>query len=393
MHLKHANFFPTLLRDYLKAYKLVTLLIVGVGLATLGACSSDTSEPEKPIVRGMKAFKVSSSTNSEIRRYPSIVRPAQESRLAFQVSGKLGDILLEVGQAVRAGQTLASIDPVSLELRVKQSEASLEQAKATAKRAKSDFQRISELKEKDYVTQSEFDAAQSQSRSSEAQVESATRQLELAREDLSRANLIAPYDGTISSINVQDFAQVSAGQVILGIFSESGYEVRFSVPAVIVNSLSVGDKATITFADIPGKQWWGHVKELGTRAEQVSAFPVVVTLDEAPPELRAGMAADVELKLKLFGTQSGFLVPLSSFYFDLNSSPTVGTLNHRELNAGTVFVYAEETRSVSRRTVTIVGIRENMAIVSEGLAEGDIVAAAGVSYLHDGQRVNLLPFE
>ena len=60
---------------------------------------------------------------------------------------------------------------------------------------------------------------------------------------------------------------------------------------------------------------------------------------------------------------------------------------------GTVYVYDPETSTVQQRQITSAGIRENMIIVSEGLEEGDLVAAAGVSFLREGQKVKLLPLD
>ena len=48
---------------------------------------------------------------------------------------------------------------------------------------------------------------------------------------------------------------------------------------------------------------------------------------------------------------------------------------------------------MKKRTVTVGGVRDNRLVVTEGIAAGDILASAGVSYLSDGQKVKLLPPE
>ena len=60
---------------------------------------------------------------------------------------------------------------------------------------------------------------------------------------------------------------------------------------------------------------------------------------------------------------------------------------------GSVFRYDEESSTVKKRTVTVGGVRDNRLVVTEGIAAGDILASAGVSYLSDGQKVKLLPPE
>ena len=107
------------------------------------------------------------------------------------------------------------------------------------------------------------------------------------------------------------------------------------------------------------------------------------------------MAADIALRVGLLNVEadmtSGFLVPLNSFYFGAYGANGLGNINHREIRKGFLFVFDETTSTVSKRAVDIIGIRENMAIVNQGVTEGDIIAAAGVSYLYDGQQVKLLP--
>jgi len=57
---------------------------------------------------------------------------------------------------------------------------------------------------------------------------------------------------------------------------------------------------------------------------------------------------------------------------------------------GSVFVYDAETATVEKRKIRHGGTRDNGIVVEEGLAAGDIVAVAGVSFLRDGQPVRLM---
>jgi len=124
----------------------------------------------------------------------------------------------------------------------------------------------------------------------------------------------------------------------------------------------------------------GVIKELGSKAEQVSAFPVVVRLKNDVPGLNAGMAAEVSLELPLVAG-AGYLVPLSVVAPE-GAKDVQGIVS--------VFVYDTGSSSVQKRKVTVSGIRDNQLAVTEGLQPGDLVASAGVSYLTDGQKVKLL---
>jgi multidrug efflux pump subunit AcrA (membrane-fusion protein) len=146
----------------------------------------------------------------------------------------------------------------------------------------------------------------------------------------------------------------------------------------------VGQPATVQVADRPGLLLTGVIKELGARAEQVSAFPVVVRLKNDVAGLNAGMSVEVVLELPLVSANGGYLVPLSVLV------PEGG----KELQgAATVFLYDAASSTVHKHGVTLGGVRDNQLVVTGGLSIGDLVASAGVSYLTEGQKVKLLPVQ
>ncbi len=373
----------------------VALLIAG--------CGESSDDQTDEIVRGLKAFRVTQTANTEIRRYPSIVEPAKESKLSFEVSGQLREVELEVGQKVIEGEVLAEINSTSLELQEQEARARLEEARANLKNAQADFERKRKLRTDGFVTQAEFDQSTKALSSAKAQVEQSQKQLEVAQENLNKATMISPFDGVLSSVDVESFAQVAAGQQILGIYSEGTFEISFRVPSSVINIIKIGDPADIQIADLGSVSYKGHIKEIGSRAASVSAFPVVVTIDEKTDVLRAGMAAEVTLSITLGRETDGYLIPLSAFYVGsdtvqgntaISGPPTVRNVGLPSVrNRATLFLFDEDTSTVKAKEVDIAGIRENMAIVFEGINEGDIVAVAGVSFLKDGQKVRLLPID
>ena len=109
-----------------KLFLLLTLLPMA-GVISCNPQSAPEQQPE--VIRGLKAFRIAETSGFEVRRYPSVVRPSQESKLSFEISGQLGSIDLEIGQMVNKGDALAEIDPVSLQFQVQQSKAALAQSK------------------------------------------------------------------------------------------------------------------------------------------------------------------------------------------------------------------------------------------------------------------------
>lgn len=359
----------------------------------IASCSDGNEGQEEPPIRGLKVFEVAQSASMEARRYPSIIQSANESRLSFEISGQLSEVTLEEGQRVIAGQLLMQLDPTSLQLELQEAKSAEEQADVALRNAQADFDRKSQLIANGNVTRASFDDSQTNLRTAEAQKEQASQRLAIAQERLSKSELRAPFDGVIADVEGKSFTNVSAGSSVLTLYSQSAFEVRINVPATVINLLSVGDDADVIISDLPGVTLKGKIGEISSRATQVSAFPVIVALNESNAGLKAGMAAEAIIRFALPGSVNGFLVPISSFDFEGLGAFERQRVSERtaEGSPSQVFVFDQKTSTVKTRPVSIVGVRGNMLIVTKGLNEGDLIAAAGVSYLYDGQQVRRLP--
>ena len=359
-------------------------VICAIVVFGLQGCSEKKQEATEQPVRGLRAYKVAATTESRVRRFPSVLQPADISSLSFEIGGQLKAVTLTVGQKVQLGDVLAEIDPRSLQTQVEQAGAGVQQAQAQLDNAEADFQRKEELLKRGVATQAVFDQSKAALLSSKAQLDQAQRQLELANHNLGRSKLLAPFSGTIARVEIKSFGQVAAGQPVVTLYSDDRFEMSFLAPSPTFQSLTVGQVVDVKVADVPDLPLKGEIRELGSKAEQVSAFPVVVRLENSVPGLNAGMSVEVTIEEPLIGGRSGFLVPLSVL------APEGG----KELQgAGTVFRYDSGSSTVKKHNVTIGGVRDNRLVVTEGLGAGDIVASAGVSYLVDGQKVKLLPLQ
>ncbi len=371
--------------------KITVYLFSAVAVLATAGCSDTQQTPEEPPVRGLRVFEVSAQAQNMERRFPSLIQPADETPLSFEISGQLTQVDLEVGKRVKAGDILTTIDETTLRLELQQARAALEQAEATYENAQTDFERKAELLKSGNVTQAAYDTSETNLKSADSQQDQALQQYAIVAERLDKAILKAPFDGIISKVDARSYSNVNAGQTIISLYSENAFEVEFTVPATVINDLKVGDPAQVELADLSNRTVRGRIKELGSRAGQVSAFPVVVALEEDLPGLKAGMSADVAITVNLLEGDFGFLVPLQCFSLSGSTSLREGQSIRDGGGQAEVFVFKPDTSTVHRQTVYTAGVKENQVIVVGGLNEGDLIASAGVSYLSDGQKVRRLP--
>lgn len=356
----------------------------------LAACLPESDEPAAPEpVRGLVSVIVSSADDSIIRRYPGVLEPSELNILSFEVGGRLGRISLSVGQRVQNGELLAQLDSSSFVVNIENRQASVDEVNVRLAQLRDDLARSEQLLARGAGTRVARDQDATEVREAEAQLVQAQKDLASAEEDLSDTSLFAPLDGVISSVNIDSFQTVSSGETIATIYEQSAYEVSFSVNFETVAQLGVGKTATIRLADDPNIALSAEVSEIGDRADTVSSFPVVVRLTEEHPLIRAGMAVEVEFELEI-PAEEGFLIPIASAIPEGQIPENAGMTSVMPLQ---VYVFDPDTSTVRRRDVSMAGIRDNRFLIVDGLAEGERVASAGVSFLRDGMEVKLLESE
>ncbi len=190
----------------------------------------------------------------------------------------------------------------------------------------------------------------------------------------------------MNSVDVSPFQTASSGTPVLSLYDPSAFTVSFSVNFDTADRLVVGTPAKMRLADRPEITLDGLVSELGARADAVSSFPVVVSLTETDPLLKAGMAVETSIAFPL-PAQEGYSVPLSVIIRDGNAD---GDPDGESVSTVGIYVYDPATSTVIRRQVAVGGIRENRIILLDGVAPGERIASAGVQFLRDGQKVKLL---
>ena len=122
----------------------------------------------------------------------------------------------------------------------------------------------------------------------------------------------------------------------------------------------------------------GKVDQISPQTGDANAYPIEVTLDRTPPGLRSGMSAELTFRFATQQTGTAFLVPLAAVKPSLDKD-----------GDATVFVYQPDSKTLDERIVKITNVEGNALEIIGELATGDIIASAGVSFLHDGMEVEL----
>jgi HlyD family secretion protein len=131
-----------------------------------------------------------------------------------------------------------------------------------------------------------------------ADVSAAEARVAAAQSTLNMAFIAAPFDGTVTQAEPAVGDQISAGSVAFRVDDLSHLLVDVQVSEVDINTLSIGQIATLTFDAILGKEYHGKIVEVGQAGDSVGGvvnFTVTIELTDADELIKPGMTAAVNI--------------------------------------------------------------------------------------------------
>ena len=256
------------------------------------------------------------------------IRPRRTVNISSDVSARVAELLVDEGQDVVQGQVLLRLEPDQYEAALSRTQASLAQAQAQQTqqeanllRTQRDLDRLLALRSRDSILVSRqqiddghtnLDVSEATLASARHGVSQAQAAVEEATEQVSKTIFIAPMDGRVTRLNVEEGETViigtmnNPGSLVLTISDLSVIEVVVQVDETDVPQISLGDSATIRIDAFSNEYFSGQVTEIGNSAinppSQQSAgqqaaidFEVVITLDETGTSLRPDLSATADI--------------------------------------------------------------------------------------------------
>ena len=354
------------------------LLVIVVCMTSIFACSKK-EEDKEPIVRPAKIFTVGQGINSQIRSFPGVIESSDKAIQSFRVSGELIELPAKAGKQVKQGDVLARLDPKDYKLKYDDSKAKFDLAKVQYERAK-------EIFGKGLIARADYDKAKSR-------YLTATADLSLAKANLDYTNLLAPFDGVISKVLVDNFANVKANEPIANIQSIENVDIVFQMPENVIAQIKKGEgkKADIKIRiDSQGdKTYPTQTKEFDTEADpQTQTYRAVVTM-KRPTDfpLLDGMSTTVIIDFsKVFRETANKILLPPTAVFAAEDEPVNNTQRY-------VWLVDPKSMQVSKQAITVGQLSNDGIEVLSGIETGQKIISAGVSFIQEGQKVKPLERE
>ena len=246
-------------------------------------------------------------------------------RIGPTAAGRVQQVLVDVGDSVQAGQTLAIMDAVDLDSRIQaaglaaeRATASIASANAQTKEANARFtlaqheaQRQQSLAVKALVSPSSSDARQQDLAVTQAAVEASHAAAAVAKKEQQRlqaeqqalrqqqANLTltAPVAGMITSRDAEPGTTLVAGQAVLTLADPQSYWVKARIDQSLALGLQAGQTASITLRSAPQQALPGKLVRIEPLSDSVTEERLVgIAFTPVPTALSSGELAEVTLQ-------------------------------------------------------------------------------------------------
>ncbi|MEY1557805.1 efflux RND transporter periplasmic adaptor subunit [Yoonia sp. R2331] len=281
--------------------------------------------------------------------------PDRDSALRAETTGEVAEVFVQKGENVERGAPIARIS-------VTRAEADLARAEEDLTRARDDLEDVQALFERGVATADRVSQVQ-------ATLDAARSQEIAARDAVENAMILAPFDGRIETLDLDEGEFVSAGTEVGRIVDNTPLTVSIQVPQQSLNAISDGQPATVAF--ITGEVREGEVSFVGTSAAaETRTFLTEIEVPNADGSIPAGISA--EISIPTGDVVAHFLSP------SIVSLDTDGRLGVKTVDADNRIVFFPiDVVSAQIDGVWVTGLPDTADVVTVGqgfVSEGEVVS-------------------
>ena len=322
------------------------------GAPAAGGAAASAPEPVTVTVETVAVERVERTVD-----FVGTLRADAEAEVATEVDGRLLTIDADLGDQVKEGQVLASLDSATLD-------AQLREAAANLQKASTDEARAEKLKAQGVMSQQEFDTI-----SSAQHVAQARR--DVLAIHLAHTKIRAPFAGRIAKRLVDVGNYVRVGTPIFVLVADDPLRLRGEVPERFVAELAIGQEVRGSVEAFPGDVLKGRLARISAAADSTSrALTVEATIPNPDGRLKVGFFCKAAILTK--SDAEALVVPVEAL------------VNF----AGVTRVFIVDEGGIARTRPVRTGLSLGTKVeIVEGLSRGDRVATSALARLAEGSKV------
>lgn len=359
------------MKNIIKA--LITLCVIGCALALVFVARSRLSAAKKPVIDAKYISTVELRDIKDAIEASGDVAPKFQLDVKSEVGGKVKRLLVVAGQQVKKGDVLCEIDDTDLQNQRATILTDIAGRQIQVEKSQLDFDRAAELYKTKLVTKEAYDNAKTDLAQAKNNLERVQRQLRTTEDQILKAQVISPLDGTILNVNVNEgqvvvaAASVNSGTTLMTMADLNKLIVNSHINQVDVGRISLDQEIEINLASVKGETMPGAIRfiaPVATTKNGVKGFALEATINEPSSLLRPGMT--VNMTMPVAKVSQAPSVPLSAVFKGDGEEHLVYLL-----------LSGDKTE---KRTVTLGVSNLDYAEVKSGVANGDRVLTVEPSF-------------
>jgi HlyD family secretion protein len=401
--------------------------LAAAALLSLAGCGRAKEAPQQ-VVRSVSVAKAVRSTIAIAVEYPAKIKAAREIVVSAKVAGRVAAVRADVGQKVKKGEVLFTLESRDYDAQTRQARAALESAKANLTRtsdsslsgqiiqaqgavkqaqvqyddAQELYRRTQKLLDDGTASRQQLDSVKAKFDSAaialdtakqnlsliqdkggpqstgvaSTQVDQAQANLDLAQSQLENTRVASPIDGVVSVRNVDPGELVSSAVPAFVVIDVRSLNAEASLEEGMVKKVSLGQRVPLRVDAAGAVKLEGVVDSISPAADpRTQGYAVKVRIDHPDEAIKPGMFARI------------------SFPVDRQTDVLVVPNGALASETGVDYVYAVvpgDGGTVVKKIAVQPGIADDsVTAILSGITEGTLVVTEGQSFLNDGAPVKI----
>ncbi|WP_081211857.1 efflux RND transporter periplasmic adaptor subunit [Salegentibacter sediminis] len=277
-----------------------TRILLTLGLAATLFISCGDNEKEN--IKEVAAIQVTTSTPVSASggklSVSGTVEAENNATLSTRMMGYINKVHVNIGDKVKKGQVLVSINNADLQAKRAQVNAGINEATVAFQNAKKDYERFQALFAENSASQKEVDDITANYEMAKARLESAKAMKNEIDAQFAYANIRAPFSGVVTNKFVENGDMANPGMPLIAIEAPGDFEIRASVPEASIGAVKTGEEVEVLIKSLD-QALKGKVVEVSSSSSKTGGqFPVKIALEKTDLPVRSGMYATVQFPIE-----------------------------------------------------------------------------------------------
>jgi RND family efflux transporter MFP subunit len=339
-----------------------------VALSSLVVCGCQHEQHAAQTLPVVKTVRIAMDNSAGQHTYTAVVVARHEIQESFRVGGRMEKRLVDVGDHVREGQILATLDEKDLRYELESAQAELRAAHSNREQTVTDERRYLKLLSEHVVSQSEYDLKHLSADEARGRLERADRAVKLAVSKLDYAKLASSADGVVTKVSAEAGQVVAEGQSVVTLARNGALEALVDIPERRIQAIKEAN-AEVSLWSSQDVRYQAKLREISPAADPATrTYAVRYSLRNADASVRLGMSATLHLMDS--ATTPTARIPACAL-FNQGQGPGVWRVN-------------PQNGQLTLTPVEVDHYTEHDAYVRGQLTDGDIIVASGAQKL-DGE--------